>query len=171
MMGGRALGAISVPQLIGAIGVIGGGVVLLTFSIGRQVIPGSRHPVSPWLLGIGILGGLLLVTALLFPWAHTSNFAVAGWRCSARGLMIALIAGALAYWSLRRGVILRADLLGASVGLLAGLAGVTVLQFNCPILEAAHIIVWHVGIAISSAIAGFLFGRVWISIGAGSGKR
>ena len=50
--------------------------------------------------------------------------------------MIAILSGGLACWTIRRGVALQADVLGAMVGSLAGLAGVTVLQFNCPILEA-----------------------------------
>jgi hypothetical protein len=73
--------------------------------------------------------------------------------------MVAIPAAAMAWIILRRGAVLDAGAFGASAGLFAGLAGVTVLQFNCPYLEATHIMVWHAGMVIFSTAAGFLAGR------------
>jgi len=127
--------------------------------------------VTPWLLWVLVLAGLGCSVAVLFPWKGASDLSSAGWRCSIRGLLIAIMSGGIAAWTIRRGLALQADLLGATVGLLAGLTGVTVLQFNCPVLEAPHILVWHVGIVIVAATAGFLVGRLWSTLRFGLRKR
>lgn len=171
MLGGHALAAMSLRQLAGSAAILGGGVALLALFIGRQIIPASRQPAAPWLVGAIVFAGLVCGIAVLFPWSGTSDLSSAGLRCSMRGLMIAIFSGGLACWTIRRGVALQADLLGAMIGSLAGLAGVAVLQFNCPILEAPHILVWHVGIVIVAATVGLLLGRLWSALQVGWRKR
>jgi hypothetical protein len=171
LMGGHALAAMSLRQLAGSATILGGGAALLALLIGRQIIPASRQPAAPWLQGAVVFVVLVCGIAVLFPWSGTSSLSSTGLRCSIRGLMIAIFSGGLACWTIRRGVALQADLLGAMIGLLAGLAGVAALQFNCPILEAPHILVWHVGIVIVAATVGLLLGRLWNALQVGSRKR
>jgi hypothetical protein len=40
--------------------------------------------------------------------------------------------------------------------MLAGLVSTTVLEVHCPNLNVWHILVWHVGIALSGLVAGLL---------------
>ena len=170
-LGGHALAAMSLRQLLGSAAIMGGALALLALSIGRQVIPATQQRVTPWLLWVLVLAGLGCSVAVLFPWKGASDLSSVGWRCSIRGLLIAIMSGGIAAWTIRCGLALQADLLGATVGLLAGLTGVTVLQFNCPVLEAPHILVWHVGIVIVAATAGFLVGRLWSTLRFGLRKR
>jgi hypothetical protein len=41
---------------------------------------------------------------------------------------------------------------------LAGLIGLSVLEVNCPNLNIFHILVWHWGVVLISALAGALVG-------------
>lgn len=159
MMGAPSLAAMSLAQLLAPMAIIGVGVVLLAVSLSRQVIPASHHPIAPKPLIVCFLGVFLCSIALLFPWRDTDAFLARGIRCSTAGILVAIPAAATAWIILRRGAVLHAGALGASLGLFAGLAGVTVLQFNCLYLEAKHILVWHTGMAIFSTAAGFLAGE------------
>ena len=59
---------------------------------------------------------------------------------------------------LRRGAILSPRLTGAAAGLLAGLAGTSMLEIHCPNLDAWHILLSHWGVAILCALGGFVAG-------------
>jgi len=59
---------------------------------------------------------------------------------------------------LRRGAILSPRTTGAAAGLLAGLAGTSMLEMHCPILDAWHILLAHLGVAILCALAGLAMG-------------
>jgi hypothetical protein len=59
---------------------------------------------------------------------------------------------------LRRGAILSPIMTGAATGLLAGLAGATALEIHCPNLDASHILVSHLGVAVLGAVAGLVVG-------------
>src|SRR5207245_11592189 len=71
-LGGHALAVMSVWQLLCTAAIISSGLVLLALSIGRQIIPGSPQPISPRLLWVVVLGGLVFGIALLFPWSRMS---------------------------------------------------------------------------------------------------
>ena len=47
---------------------------------------------------------------------------------------------------------------GAATGPLAGLVGTSVLEIHCPNLEAWHILVSHLGVAIMCALIGLVSG-------------
>jgi hypothetical protein len=47
---------------------------------------------------------------------------------------------------------------GAATGLLASLAGTTALEIHCPNLDASHILVSHLGVAVLGAVAGLVVG-------------
>jgi hypothetical protein len=47
---------------------------------------------------------------------------------------------------------------GAATGLLAGLVGTTALEIHCPNLDAWHILVSHLGVAVIGTMVGLLLG-------------
>jgi hypothetical protein len=59
---------------------------------------------------------------------------------------------------LRLGAVLYPGLIGAVAGGLAGLAGVSILEVNCPNLNLFHIPVWHGGVMAISSLGGTLPG-------------
>jgi hypothetical protein len=66
---------------------------------------------------------------------------------------------AVPFWMmLRRGAILSPGMTGAATGLLAGLAGTSVLEIHCPNLDAWHILVSHLGVAMLCGLAGLVLG-------------
>jgi hypothetical protein len=49
-------------------------------------------------------------------------------------------------------------LLGATLGAIAGLLAVTVLQYTCELQDIGHLLVWHGGVLVLSTLAGALIG-------------
>jgi hypothetical protein len=128
-----------------------------------QMIPGSRHLLTPQvLLGSGCLA-LTAIFALLFTDYGTDRFVSQGMACLKAGLLHAIPTAALAWWILHRGFAVNSLAAGVAVGTLAGLAGVGMLELHCPLFEAPHIMVWHTAVLALSGAAGGLFawaGRV-----------
>ena len=142
-------------------GILIGGIALLSVSLARQMIPGTlqrfRTGVIVALLAAGIFAGI----ALLFPWLAPVGFVARVWPCSLVGSTVAIVVG-LEFWLLaRRGAPLSAEALGGTIGAIAGLAGVTALQFSCSRQEAAHILVWHGGVLVVSILMGILTARAF----------
>jgi Negative regulator of sigma F len=121
-----------------------------------EMIPGSRHRLSPGvLLGVGSVA-LLGVFALLFHDYRTDHFVSIGIVCLLTGLLHA-IPTALASWLLlRRGFAVNSVAAGLVGGTLAGLAGVAMLELHCPNFQALHVLVWHTAVVPLSAAAGAL---------------
>src|SRR5271154_3397568 len=120
----------------------------------NETIPGSRRRVAPWtLLGLGS-AGLLAVFATLFHDYHTDHFVSAGILCLVVGLLHAIPAGLLGWFILRRGFAVNAVAAGLAAGTMAGLAGVTMLEFHCANLEALHVMVWHTAVVVTSGALG-----------------
>ena len=65
---------------------------------------------------------------------------------------------------LRRGAVLYPKLTAAVAGGFAGLAGLGVLELNCPNLNVFHILVWHAGVVIVGSLGGALLGAAVESI-------
>ena len=128
--------------------------VLLMMSLAGQMAPGSRQWIPPsWLLA-GTLIMLAAVFALSFPVEPVPGFWRAAWNCFSAGLLIAAPAALLVWLLLRRGAFLSPRIAGATAGLLAGLAGTTMLEIHCPILSAPHILIAHLGAPLVGAILG-----------------
>ena len=127
---------------------------LLIDSLTRQMIPGSLHRVSPaWILPLALLVlGVFLWSR--FPRHGVVDFWKTGWVCLRTGLLFAIPVGVVLFRILRKGAAMSPRMTGATAGLIAGLSGVTVLEVHCPLLEASHIIIWHLGAALLSALAG-----------------
>jgi len=143
-------------QAIGIVTILAVGVSLLSLVLAWQIRPGSHQKISAQLswacFGLGFLTG----AALLFPWRGAEAFVSLGWPCFLMGSAIA-IPGALLFWLLtRRGVPLSAGTFGGTLGAIAGLLGLTVLQFRCVHQDAAHLLVWHGGVLFLSIAIGVL---------------
>jgi len=126
------------------------------------MIPGSRRRFSSG--GLVAVTGLCLATVLAecFHDYQTTHFIHAGLVCLGIGLLHAIPAGLLSWLVLRRGFAVDAVSAGLAVGTLAGLAGVGMLELHCPNFQAAHLLVWHLGVLLASAGLGALCGS-WAS--------
>jgi hypothetical protein len=131
---------------------------LLAYSLVHQMVPGSRHRIPPGLLPVAITISLTIAIAVLFPFQHERNFWGKAWGCIRAGTPIGVLAAVPSWLMLRRGAILSPTMSGAATGLFAGLVGTSVLEIHCPNLDAWHILVSHLGVAMLCALAGLLIG-------------
>jgi hypothetical protein len=131
---------------------------LLAYSLVQQMVPGTRHRISPRLLPVGITISLMIAMAVLFQFQHERNFWGNAWTCIRAGTPFGALAAVPFWLMLRRGAILAPALTGAATGLFAGLVGTSVLEIHCPNLDASHILVSHLGVAILCALAGLVIG-------------
>lgn len=153
--GVRVMSPLEMGGIIGAL-VIGTG--LIAVSVTQQVIPASRHWFSPTPLPLAVI--LLLAAAIvtLFPMEPVPHFWPTAWACIERGVPVAGVAGGLSWVVLRGYAVLSPVMTGAAAGLLAGLAGETTLQIYCPIMDARHILVAHLSVAVLCTAGGVLIG-------------
>jgi len=131
---------------------------LLAYSLVHQMIPGSRHRISPRRLPVTITVSLTIAMAVLFQFQHERDFLGNAWACIRAGTPFGVLAAVPFWLMLRRGAILSPTMSGAATGLLAGLVGTSVLEIHCPNLDAWHILVSHLGVAILCALAGLVIG-------------
>jgi len=130
----------------------------LAISVVLQMVPGGKHSISPWLLPIGILVGLILAAALIFQVRHETAFVPDGLACLRTGMTYSIPAALLFWILLSRGAVLYPKLTGAAAGGFAGLIGVSVLEVECANLDLYHILVWHLGVILLCAIGGLSLG-------------
>jgi hypothetical protein len=136
-----------------------GALTLLTAShfVG-EMIPGSKRRASAAVLLLFTVAVMLAIFALLFRDYQTSHFVSAGLACLLTGLLFAIPAGLVSWLVLRRGFAVNPVSAGLSAGILAGLAGVAMLELHCPNFQAAHILVWHTAVVPVSGALGALLG-------------
>jgi hypothetical protein len=157
-LGAFAISVKSPLQSIATLGALAASAGLLAYSLAHQMAPGSRQRIPPRLLPAAVISLLALVMAGLFRFQHEGDFWGSGWACLRAGTPLGLLA-ALPFWLLlRQGAILSPRVTGVAAGLLAGLVGTSVLEIHCPILDAPHILIWHLGIALLGAVAGLAAG-------------
>lgn len=142
--------ALIFSALIGFACVVGIGFI-------HEMIPGSRHRVTPGAL-LAIVSALLVgIFALLFRDYQTSNFFSEGIACLLTGLLFAVPTALLAWLLLRRGSAVNPVSAGSVAGTLAGLAGLGMLELHCQNFQAAHVLVWHIAvIPLSAAVGAFV---------------
>jgi len=159
-MGTAGLRQMSAGQLLGSGLLLAAGAVLSSLSLARQLAPGSRRGIPTW-LAMALFGGAALACiTLLFPWREPGTSIALSWQCSLREFAIAAPAAALLWLLLRRSApALSPTALGASVGAMAGLLAVTVLQFGCVYQQALHLLLWHWSMLAIAAGTGALLGR------------
>ena len=118
----------------------------------------SRHWIPPEPLPVVVVGVLAIVIAGLFQFQQEKDFWGSGWVCLRAGIAFALLAAVPFWLVLRRGTIFSPRVTGATAGLLAGLVGTSALELHCTILDASHILTWHLGVALLAAMIGFALG-------------
>lgn len=139
---------------------LGASAALLAYSMVQQMFPGSRCRIPPALLPVGIFVCLTLILAGLFEVGHSGGFYRDGMPCFEAGIPYAVLAAILFWLILRRGAVLSSRVTGAVCGAFAGLIGVSVLEIHCSNFDLRHILVWHLGVGVSGAIAGLVLGWV-----------
>jgi hypothetical protein len=150
--------ALNTAQRIAVFTTLAASAVLLAVSMIGQMAPANKYAIAPAAVPIGILAALLVIVAATFRPRQESAFVANGLACIRNGLTFS-IPSAFLFWLLpRRGAMLFPKLIGAAAGGLAGLVGLSVLELNCPNLNLFHILVWHWGVVLVSAVAGALLG-------------
>ena len=161
--GAAVLGLYGLPKLGGVrIAAIFPALVLLTWVAATlcvdQMTPGARHRAAPgWI----VAGGSVVLAALfavLFDDYRTVRFVPAGLVCLTAGVLQAIPAGLAGWLVLRRGFFVNPVSAGLTIGALAGLAGVTMLELHCANFEALHVMVWHTAVLPVSSAGGAAIG-------------
>ena len=157
-LGAFAIAVMTPLQTATILSTLAIGTGLLVYSLVNQMVPGSRHRIPPALLAVGITILVAMVMAVLFQVQQEENFWGNAWVCIRAGTLVGAITAAPFWLVLRRGAILSPRMTGAAAGLLAGLAGTSMLEMHCPNLDAWHILLSHLGVAILCAVAGLAIG-------------
>ena len=157
-MGAFAIAIMTPLQTVAILSALAISTGLLAYSLVHQMIPGSRHRISPRLLPVTITVSLTIAMAVLFQFQHERDFLGNAWACIRAGTPFGVLAAVPFWLMLRRGAILSPTMSGSATGLLAGLVGTSVLEIHCPNLDAWHILVSHLGVAILCALAGLVIG-------------
>jgi len=157
-MGALTIAAMTPLQTTAILSALGVSAVLLAYSLVNQMAPGSRYRFPPGLLPVGIAVCLAITMAAVFQFNDEPNFWGHAWPCMRVGALFGVLAAVPVWTTLRRGAILTPAMSGAASGLFAGLVGTSVLEIHCPNLDAWHILVSHLGVAILFAVSGFLIG-------------
>jgi hypothetical protein len=157
-MGAFAIAVMTPLQIAAILSGLAIATGLLVYSLVNQMVPGSRHRIRPMVLLVGIAITLTITIAVLFQFQHERHFWVTCWGCIRAGTPFGILSAVPFWLVLRRGAILSPGMTGAATGLLAGLVGTSVLEIHCPNLDAWHILVSHLGVAIMGALVGLVTG-------------
>jgi hypothetical protein len=150
--------SLSGVQRIAVFATLAASAVLLAVSMIGQMVPGNKYALAPTLLPIGVLTVLMIILAVTLRPREELAFVQSGLACVRRGLTYSVPAVFLFWLLLGRGYILSPRSIGAAVGGLAGLAGFSVLELNCPDVNVFHIVVWHWGVVLIGTASGALIG-------------
>jgi hypothetical protein len=170
-MGAFAMAVMSPLQTTAVLSALAISSGLLAYSLVHQMVPGSRHRIPPRLLPVGITVLLTIGIVVLFKFQHERNFWGNAWACVRAGTPIGALSAVPFWLTLRRGAIISPAMSGATTGLLAGLVGTSVLEIHCPNLDAWHILISHLGVAVLCGLAGLVVGLTIEIIGGRSIQR
>jgi len=157
-LGFAGLHALSLLERVAIYGFLLALAIAAAFAIASRMRPGARGILPGWALpaiAFAAFEGLFFV---LFQNYRLGHFMHSGLICLRAGLLCALPAALLTPLLLRRGYVVAPVSTGAAVGVGAGLVGLTVIEFHCPIETFPHVAVWHVAIMLISAAVGALSG-------------
>ncbi len=135
----------------------------------RAMRPAQGASLAPWALALASTAFPALF-ALVFRGYGLARFAPEGIPCLRAGLLVAIPTALIVAVILRRGFILSWTTAGLAAGVLAGLAGLAMLELHCANLKAIHVIVWHVAVVISSGVLGWITGRIMDAKGRSPGR-
>ena len=133
---------------------------VLSFSLARQIIPGSRLLLPPHLSVLGFVAIVGAIFGTMYQAHSEPAFISTGLMCLRIGLECAVPVAALCWLVLRRGAILNPKALGLLIGALAGLSGLLLLEIFCPNLNAYHVLAWHLGVVLASTLGGMAAGFI-----------
>jgi Negative regulator of sigma F len=125
-----------------------------------EMTPGGlrwKNPVimqNPGILLLVVLVIWIAIVSVFFRDYDMGAFVPQGMGCLRAGLLVAIPAGAGSWLVLRRGFAVSPLGAGLAAGMLAGLAGLLMLELHCPNLRAPHVMVWHTAVIPVSALAG-----------------
>lgn len=134
--------------------------LLFSMASVQAAIPGAKVRVRRSLLMGGAVLVLAFLVAGLFPDFSLNRFVVHGIPCLRLGCVSAAVFGLLAAIPLRRGYVTDIRSTSLLLGCFAGFSGVAVLALHCPLQNALHIIVWHLGAIAVSAAGGYGIGSL-----------
>jgi hypothetical protein len=157
-LGASGISVMSPGQSIAILCALSASAGLLVYSLVHQMAPGSQHRISPTRLPAAVIGLLALLMAGLFQFRPERDFWGSGLACLRAGGPFALLAAVPFWLLLRRGAGLSPRVTGAAAGLLAGLVTTSAQEIYCPILDASHILTWHLGVALLGAVIGLTAG-------------
>jgi hypothetical protein len=157
-LGSRGLTVMTPFQASVMLGALLIGAFFLAWSLASQISPGSLHKVAPASLPIAVAIAIAILTAALFRFEHERQFWMRSWQCIRLGAPFSLLAAIPTWFVLRRGAFLSPRTIGPGAGLFTGLAGALAIQIRCQNLDAAHILVSHVGMAALASVLGWLAG-------------
>ena len=121
-------------------------------------LPGSQRRIGPsGILAIVTLA-LLAVFGSVFHDYGTDHFVTSGLTCLFTGLLHAAPAALLGWWWLRRGLAVNSVSAGLLAGVLAGLAGVAMLELHCTNFQTLHVLLWHMLVVPVSGAIGAILG-------------
>jgi len=161
LLGPHGVHAMAASQLVLILAVLVILVGLAAWLAVAEVIPGSRLPAAPSRLIFTHCIALGAVFALLFHSYGTARYVIEGIKCLVAGVAIAVPSAAGVLWILRRGAFLDRTAAGISVGTLAGLVGIGMLELHCPNLELPHMVVWHIAVVpLCGIAAGYLMRKM-----------
>lgn len=132
----------------------------LLFSAGlvTGAIPGAKVRAPAGWLETGAALAVTLAVWWMFPRFGQEQFMKHGIPCLRLGCICAAVFGALGVMVLRRAYVTELRRTALLLACFAGFSGVAVLSLHCPLLDAGHIIVWHLGAMAVSALAGAVIG-------------
>lgn len=155
-----AVQSFSAYQKVLLYSTVAGCAALCSAAVVGQMIPGSNKNWQPSIpLPCSVIS-LAAITLTIFGDFGSTRFVYHGIPCLRLGMAMAIVAFGLICGFLRKGLVTSWLRAGAIGGGLAGLAGVSVLALHCPIQNAPHVLVWHIGVIVAAGLGGLLFG--WI---------
>ena len=133
--------------------------LILAVALTGEIIPGARRHLSSVFTVAAVFAVTIIVTALLFPYYSTNQFVRKGVPCLTIGTLCAIPADAIAWRVTRLGVLTDRVQGILTAAMLSGMVGVFALALHCPILNAAHILTWHLGVPALTLAVGTLVAR------------
>lgn len=158
LYGLKGLASMTLGEAAVYCGAIGICAVLLSMAVVQVAIPGAKVRVPRGITAIASFVAVGAIVSVLFPNFGLYEFVGRGVPCLRLACLCAISFGLLAGIPLKRGCVTDWRAGSWLIGCFAGFAGVAVLCLHCPVRNALHIIVWHLGAVIISALGGLGIG-------------